>query len=597
MTDQGKRKHKKNKRQIGLLRAFGRVLALAPLTKRVVVIGGLFISSIFELLGLTMIIPLLATASLDHHASKGGISTAIRSGMEAIGLPFDPLIILIFIVVGLSLKAMITISTMSYVSNIVADISNDYQIRLLRNLLGAQWSFFIRQPLGRLVHATGPEAGAVGESFMHASTIIANLLQASLFLVVATLISWKLAALALVIGFLMFLSFGKMVAQSRSAARRHRAQMRQLAANFTDAMIGIKPIRAMGRTDRFSRLFEADARGIADTLRTRVVSSEYVSEMQEPVIGCLLAVGFYYATQSPTLHSTDVIIMALLLVRTISLLGPMQKTFQRFMQSYDQYNSLKDLLKETADAAEDAGGRVAPTLESGIRFEGVCFSYGDKPVLTGLDLDIHCGLVTTLAGPSGVGKSTTIDLLVGLYQPQDGCILVDGIDLREIDLQQWRRLLGYVPQEVTLFHDTIFRNVSLWEEGISEADAISALQAAGAWTFVQEMPDGLHQIVGERGHRLSGGQRQRISIARALLHRPRLLILDEATTGLDPQTEAEICDTIQGICREQRLTVLAISHQPAWRRVADRVYVIRGGKAEDNARPPGEPLTAMTVAG
>jgi ATP-binding cassette subfamily C protein len=369
--------------------------------------------------------------------------------------------------------------------------------------------------------------------------------------------------------------------------------MRQLAANFTDAMIGIKPIRAMGRTDRFSRLFEADARGIADTLRTRVVSSEYVSEMQEPVIGCLLAVGFFYATQSAALHSTDVIIMAILLVRTISLLGPLQKTFQRLMQSYDQYTSLKILLKETADAAEATGGQAVPTLETGVRFEGVCFSYGDKPVLTGLDLDIRCGLVTALAGPSGVGKSTTIDLLVGLYQPQLGSILVDGVDLREIDLQQWRRVLGYVPQEVTLFHDTIFRNVSLWEEGISEEDVIAALQAAGAWTFVQEMPDRLHQVVGERGHRLSGGQRQRISIARALLHQPRLLILDEATTGLDPQTEADICDTIKRICREQGLTVLAISHQPAWRRVADRVYVIRGGRVEDSGRQPGEALAAI----
>ncbi len=171
------------------------------------------------------------------------------------------------------------------------------------------------------------------------------------------------------------------------------------------------------------------------------------------------------------------------------------------------------------------------------------------------------------------------------------------IELREIDLQQWRRLLGYVPQEVTLFHDTIFRNVSLWEEGISEEDVIAALRTAGAWGFVQELPDGLHQIVGERGHRLSGGQRQRISIARALLHKPRLLILDEATTGLDPQTEAEICDTIQGICREQRLTVLAISHQPAWQRVADRVYHIRAGMAYEGPHLATERTAAMTVAG
>jgi ATP-binding cassette, subfamily C, bacterial len=595
-STKGKRKSRK-KRKIGWSRAFGRVLRLASPGKRVIVIGGLFVSSIFELLGLTMIIPLLASASFEMHTTKSGITTSIRSGMEAIGLPFNPVIILLAIIVGLSLKAVITISVMRYVSGIVAEIGNDFQVRLLRNLLRAQWSFFIRQPLGRLVHATGPEAGAAGESFMHAATLIASLLQASLFLAVAALISWKLAVLAVVIGLLMFSSFSKMVTQSRSAARRHRAQMRQLAANFTDAMIGIKPIRAMGRTDRFSRLFESDARGIAETLRTRVVSSEYVSEIQEPVVGCLLAVGFYFATQATSLNSHDVIVMAILLVRTIGLLGPTQKTFQRFTQSYDQYRSLENLLKETAAAMEVSGNGSIPSFDIGIQFAGVSFGYGQKLVLSELDLEIPRGSVTALAGPSGVGKSTTVDLMVGLYRPQAGRILVDGVDLSEVDLQQWRRMLGYVPQEVTLFHDTVFRNVSLWEEGVTEEDVIAALQSAGAWEFVQELPEGVHQIVGERGHRLSGGQRQRISIARALLHRPRLLILDEATTGLDPRTEAEICEQIQRLCREQGLTVLAISHQLAWQRVADNVYVLSGGKAQVVTSLFGQRPAAMPMAG
>ena len=557
--------------------AVRQVLTLATLRQRVTVIGGLFISSLFELMGLTMVIPLLASASSELHAGKSGITQAIRTGMAYVGLPFDPVVILIVVVVGLSLKAVITIGTMRYVSDIVAEISNGFQITLLRNLLKARWSFFIRQPLGRLVHATGSEAGAVGESFMNLSTIIASALQAGLFLTVAALISWKLATLALIIGVLMFFSFGRLVRHSRAAARRHRAQMRQLAANFTDAMIGIKPIRAMGRTDRFSRLFEADARGIAETLRARVISGEYVSEMQEPVIGCLLAVGFFYATQATALNATDVIITAILLVRTISILAPMQRTVQRFMQSYDLYESLVDLLKETDAAAEVASGRTLPQFERSIAFERVSFGYDERLVLRDLDLEIPHGRITTLAGPSGVGKSTIVDLIAGLYQPKAGRIVIDDDDLREVDLQRWRHLLGYVPQEVTLFHDTVFRNVSLWEESASEEDVIRALQIAGAWSFVNELPNGLHQMLGERGHRLSGGQRQRISIARALVNKPSLLILDEATTGLDPGTEAEICEVVQRLCAEQNLTVLAISHQSAWQAIADRVYVITNG--------------------
>ena len=328
-----------------VLHAFAKVLALAPLRKRIVVIGGLFISSIFE-----------AARPDDDHSAPGGrldgapleqardqLRHPIRYGV--VGLPFDPTIILLLIVIGLSLKALITISVMSYTSA----TSSPTSATIIKSVCCAiscvpNGASSYASPWGACARHRS-EAGAVGESFMSASTIVANSLQACLFLTVAALISWKLAALALVVGFLMFPSFGKAVTRSRSAARQHRTQMRQLAANFTDAMIGIKPIRAMGRTDRFSRLFEADARSIADSLRTRVVSSEYVSEMQEPVIGCLLAIGFYYATQSSSLNMIDVII-CVLLVRTISILGPLQKTFQRFMQSFDQYQSLQHLLRE-----------------------------------------------------------------------------------------------------------------------------------------------------------------------------------------------------------------------------------------------------------
>jgi ATP-binding cassette subfamily C protein len=257
----------------------------------------------------------------------------------------------------------------------------------------------------------------------------------------------------------------------------------------------------------------------------------------------------------------------------------MQRQLHKFTQVYDQYQALDHFLRQTVSEAEELGGATEPSLEHGIRLDRVCFSYGDKPVLSELSIEIPHGRITTLAGPSGVGKSTTVDLIVGLHRPDAGQILLDGVDLKEIDLNRWRGQVGYVPQEITLFHDSIYRNVSLWAEGVSEADVEAALRAAGAWSFVEEKPEGLHWGVGERGHHLSGGQRQRISLARALLHQPRLLILDEATTGLDPETEHDICHHIRMLSREYGLTVLAISHQHAWQEVADRVYQFGGGTA------------------
>jgi ATP-binding cassette subfamily C protein len=149
---------------------------------------------------------------------------------------------------------------------------------------------------------------------------------------------------------------------------------------------------------------------------------------------------------------------------------------------------------------------------------------------------------------------------------------------------QWRRMIGYVPQEVMLFNDSIFNNVTLRESGFSEADVVAALRAAGAMSFVNEYKEGVHYSVGERGHRLSGGQRQRIAIARALVRNPTLLILDEATAGLDKKTELEISNSIVDIARSRELTVVTISHNPIWSTVADEVYLVSEGGPSEGAQ-------------
>lgn len=573
-----KKKRRSTPRKVWMwVKALWRTLRLVGPRQRFVVVTGLFVASLFELLGLTMIIPLLATAA--HLKETKGLTVAIESALAKVGLSPDPIVFLVVIIVGLTIKAIIAVNVTRYVSDLVGDITCRYQLDLMGGLMRARWNYFIRQPLGRLVHAVGPEAAAVGESFMFATSILANFLQAVLFMALAAVVSWELLVVTLVITFLLMYSFGKMVQAGRSAARRHREQMRSHAARFTDAMIGIKQIRAMGRTEHFKRIFEEDARTMAATLRTRVLSGDYAADLQEPVIGGLLAAGFFLALGPMKLPLHDVIIMAILLIRTFGAIAPMQRQLHKFTQVYDQYQSLNHFLKATLDQAEAKGGRGEPTLDAGIRLDRVSFSYGDKPVLSALTLDIPHGRITTLAGPSGVGKSTTVDLIVGLHRPNDGQIRIDGVDLMELDLEKWRNLIGYVPQEITLFHDSIYRNVSLWADGVGEAEVEAALRAAGAWAFVAEKPDGMQWGVGERGHHLSGGQRQRVSLARALLHKPKLLILDEATTGLDPVTEREICQHIHDLCREQGLTVLAISHQPAWQEIADRVYQFGDGTA------------------
>jgi ATP-binding cassette subfamily C protein len=194
------------------------------------------------------------------------------------------------------------------------------------------------------------------------------------------------------------------------------------------------------------------------------------------------------------------------------------------------------------------------------------------------------GGVTAIIGASGAGKTTLVDLILGLHRPTGGEIRIDGASLAEIDLMRWRGMIGYVPQELILFHDSILANVTLGEPAYTREDVERALRQAGAWEFVAPLGDGMDHVVGERGGALSGGQRQRIALARALVHKPQLLILDEATSALDPVTEAGIVRNVRELADRTGITVLSISHQAAWMSVADKVIRVEGGAVREIAQ-------------
>jgi ATP-binding cassette subfamily C protein len=209
--------------------------------------------------------------------------------------------------------------------------------------------------------------------------------------------------------------------------------------------------------------------------------------------------------------------------------------------------------------------------------EQVSFTYDEESVLRETSLNFPAGLFTSIVGSSGVGKTTVADLVTGLIRPQQGEVWIDDLPLQEVDVMSWRKMIGYVPQETLLLHDSVLINVTLGDHDLTVADAEHALRAAGVWQFVEEMPEGIYSTVGERGGMLSGGQRQRIAIARALVHNPKLLILDEPTSALDQESESALCETLQQL--SGRYTILAISHRSALTKAADRAYHLEKGKA------------------
>jgi ATP-binding cassette subfamily C protein len=295
------------------------------------------------------------------------------------------------------------------------------------------------------------------------------------------------------------------------------------------------------------------------------------------VLGGFLLLGLYLALVRWQMSLADLIVLIFLLGRVLNQLGKVQIQYQEMGTSESAYWSLQQRIEGAEAERETALGTRTPSLTRAIRLDRVNFAYGEHSVLQEASMTFPAGSFTAIVGPSGAGKTTAVDLVIGLVRPQQGEVYVDDLPLAEIDVRSWRRMIGYVPQETLLLHDTVFINVTLGDRDLTKEDAEQALRAAGAWDFVAAMPRGIRTIVGERGGALSGGQRQRIAIARALVHKPKLLILDEATTALDPTTEAAICETLRDL--RGQLTILAISHQPAILEAAERAYRLQDGVA------------------
>jgi ATP-binding cassette subfamily C protein len=350
--------------------------------------------------------------------------------------------------------------------------------------------------------------------------------------------------------------------------------MRGLVSDFGDVITGFKPLKAMFRHEALMAGLAKETKQIRRTMYDMVIAQQLANALPNLLITLVMVIAIY-TYHKLGLRLEVIGVSGLLLLRLMNSVSMVQRALQETAACESYYWALQATIGEAREAAESFTGTLQPTLGDACRFDKVTFSYGAKPVLNEVSLEIPAGRITTLIGESGSGKTTIADLLLGLYLVDSGSITLDGKPLAEIDIRKWRSMVGYVPQEILLFNGTIFDNVALGDPALTEADVRSALEDAGALAFVAALPEGLRAPVGERGAMLSGGQRQRIALARALVHRPALLILDEATSALDPETEAEICDAVRR--QAGRLTVLAITHQPAWVEIADRVYRVVDG--------------------
>jgi ATP-binding cassette, subfamily B, bacterial MsbA len=454
------------------------------------------------------------------------------------------------------------------------------QSDLFRQLLGLSMSFFSRQRTGELVSRLDADARAATSGL---ETIVTTVLTAPM------LIAFY--------GYLLVQTSPKLVLAAASAALLH--------SGLTRAVRG--PVRRLA-TDQFSALADLVARFQESILSIRVVKSFGAEAFElarlhgalKAVVGVNVKFGAYKHAEEPARSVVNYLAEATLLAVAawellagrlgapafflflyvgravmvqVGLLGGACTAMQTTLAAssrIDELFTLEPAVKDGPETIAEFHGRIV--------LSDVAFDYGGERVLSGVRLEIAKGEVVALVGPSGAGKSTLADLLLRLYDPVRGSITIDGRDLRTLRQESYRRLFGVVSQEALLFNATIRQNIAYGRDEISDAEIVRAAQIANAHDFIVELSEGYDTVVGDRGIRLSGGQRQRVAIARAIVGHPQILILDEATSSLDSESERLVQRAIERVI--QGTTSIVIAHRLSTVMRADKIAIVNRGTVE-----------------
>ncbi|HEX9944854.1 MAG TPA: ABC transporter ATP-binding protein [Thermoanaerobaculia bacterium] len=459
---------------------------------------------------------------------------------------------------------------------VTTDIRND----LYRHILEQSSRFHAEHPSGELVARVINDVALMQSAV---SNRLLDLFQQSFTLValLALLLSthFRLALISLVLAPALLVPIVRFGRGMRRTTHRSQERMADLASLMTEGVRGHRVVKAFGMEGfEYNRFREATRRHLRVNLWAQMLA-----HASGPVVESLAVVGaaglLVYAGKAIRAGELSAPELVQFLTTLLMIYDPVRKlnkvnlVLQEAMASGQRVSRLMEIPN---DIQERPGARSVETVREGIAYERVCFSYETHPVLHDVSLQIRAGEIVALVGPSGAGKSTLVNLLPRFFDPSAGRLTIDGVDIRDLKLKSLRSLIGIVTQDTVLFNDTVRNNIAYGRSDLPLDQVREAAAAAYADEFIMELPKGYDAVIGESGLRLSGGQRQRLAIARALLKNAPILILDEATSQLDSQSEALVQKALYNLM--QGRTTLVIAHRLSTVTRADRIVVVENGR-------------------
>lgn len=542
---------------VNVVDLLSKVFKWSPLSASILLFGR-FIVSLLEGVSLLALYPVLLAVFSSGNSSAESMPAIFIQLQDLVGNDFNLETALTVLCAIIVTKFVVLFCVNIFFGDFFIKMAKHYRMELFETILHSRVDNLLRRSTGEYANISGEIITNYINALKAAFAVLTQAMQVCVNLSAAIFVSWQLTSSAVAVVLVIAVILAPTGHIVRRASHERTRAMSNFSGILVDALQGIKPLKAMAKEHLVLGLFNrhVDAYGKAQMRET--IASTIRLNFPEVLLFVAVAYGLYWSLTylGQGIEEIGVVLIILLRMSTefTSLLARLQQVL-----SYEGGVRLVDaVIDENRKEKEVLSGGTDPNFKKAISFVDASVGYDAAELLSNLNLEIEPRNFYLLRGPSGIGKTSIVDTVVGLLPLRGGGLFVDDVPVEELDIQAWRKMIGYVPQDSFLFNGSVRENLSLFDPTVTDTEIKQALIAADADEFVCAMADGLSADVGERGMRFSGGQRQRLAIARALIQKPKVLIMDEATSALDLKTELAIGKTLKKL--SENLTILAITH-------------------------------------
>ncbi|MCX5667639.1 MAG: ABC transporter ATP-binding protein [Candidatus Omnitrophica bacterium] len=474
-------------------------------------------------------------------------------------------------------------------SDVSQRVIRDVKNTIYDKLLSLPMDFYSKNPTGKLMSRITNDAAVIRDCI---STGLTDMLYQPIQLIVYIglvftvkvyfSISWGLIFISMILFPLVIYPVVKIGKRLKSISRQSQESMADITTTLHETISGIRMVKAFSMEQRESERFKNQNQQFYRLAMKSVKRVSVVSPITEFAGMFCIAVILWVAGKEIVSGALSAGAFVTFLASVLSLMKPVKRLTNVYsinQQALAAASRIFEVLDTKDTVIEKIGAGELPKFKNSVKFNNVSFGYDDKMVLNGINLEVKAGEIAAFVGPSGVGKTTLVNLLPRFYDVTNGALTIDGVDIRDFTLRSLRSQISIVTQETILFNETVAYNISYGNNDPNMKDITRAAEIANAHSFIMKMPQGYETIVGERGFRLSGGEKQRLSIARAVFKNSPILILDEATSQLDTESEVLVQEAIDRMMKGR--TVFAIAHRLSTIKHATRIYVLDAGRIVD----------------